>query len=268
MEDAGRRLPAAASGRWARLHRARELALHLTAREISARRRFTLLGAAWPLARLMAQLGVLLLIFTTVVDLEIARYPAFLFVGLLAWTWFASSLSEGTHALLSQRHLLRQPQCPAEVLPLVAVGTALVDALIALPVLLAVVALSDALHPTALLLPAIAAVQLVFLCALAWLSAAATVYLRDIRELVTVGLMLLFYATPVFYRLDDVPDDYRWALELNPVAILIESYRDVLIEQRLPDPVALGALGAAALALTGLALTVFERLKPGFVDEL
>ena len=268
MTDVGGRLGAMPAGRWGRSQRFREVALHLTAREVSARRRFTLLGAAWPVARLLAQLGVLLFIFTTVVDLEVESYPVFLFTGLLAWTWFSTAVAQGTQSLLVQRHLLRQPQCPTTVIPLVAVGVALAEALVALPVLIAIAALTDGLGPAALALPLIGAVQLVLLAGLAWLAAAVTVYVRDVRELVAVGLTVLFYASPVFYSLDDVPDEYRWLLELNPMSTLIEAYRDVLIERQLPDLGALALVLAGAAVLTLAALAVFRRLAPGFVDEL
>lgn len=250
------------------VRRARELVLHLAARELSARHRFTLLGWAWPLARQLAQLGVLLIVFTSIFDLGIEDYPAFLLTGLVAWTWFSSALSEGTGAILSQRHLVFRPRCPTVVLPLVSVAVALADALIALPVLLAHVVASGELHPAALLLPALGAIQLVLLCGLAWLAAAVTVYLRDLRQIVAIGLTLLFYLTPVFYDAARIPPAYEWLLRLNPLTTLIEGYRAVLIEQRLPDPAPIALAAVASVALAALGLAVFRRLQGGFVDEL
>jgi lipopolysaccharide transport system permease protein len=72
-----------------------QLTMHLALREVSARHRFTTLGWLWPLARQLAQFAVLLLVFTSVVDLNIRDYPAFLFTGLVAWSWFASGLTDG-----------------------------------------------------------------------------------------------------------------------------------------------------------------------------
>ncbi|MEX2194787.1 MAG: ABC transporter permease [Thermoleophilaceae bacterium] len=250
------------------LRRARELVLHLAAREIAARHRFTLLGWAWPLARQLAQLGVLYVVFTSIVDLGIESYAAFLFTGIVAWGWFAAAVSEGADAVVAQRHLVFRPQCPAAVLPVVPVVVALVDALIALPVLLVLVAAGGELHASALFLPVIAAVQLVLSCGIAWLAAATSVYLRDVRQLVGVGLLLLFYLTPVFYDLSRIPDDYEWALRLNPLTTILEAYRAVLIEQRLPDAVPLLIVTAASAAVAAAGLLVFQRLRGGFVDEL
>jgi lipopolysaccharide transport system permease protein len=234
---------------------------------MAARHRFTALGWAWPLVRQLAQFAVLLVVFSAIVDLEIPSYPAFLFAGLVGWAWFATGVADGTGALLARGHLLMQPRCPAAVIPLVPLGTALVDALIALPVLVALVLAEGALHPEALLLPAIAAIQLVLMAGIVWMTAAASVYLRDVRHVVTIALTLLFYLTPVFYELGKVPESFRWLLHLNPMTTLIESYRDVLIGGRLPGFGLLGVcLASVLVAVAGLA--VFNRLRPGFVDEL
>ncbi|MGH2953928.1 MAG: ABC transporter permease [Solirubrobacterales bacterium] len=242
--------------------------MHLALHELASRHRFTALGWAWPLVRQLVQLAVLYFVFTSIFDLGIDDYAVFLFAGLIAWSWFFSAVGDGTGAVAAQRHLLLHPRCPAEALPLVPVAAASVDALIALPVLLAVVAASGTLHLTALLLPALAAIQLVLMVGVVWLTSAANVYLRDVRQIVTVGLLLLFYLTPVFYELGKVPEDYQWVLQLNPLTTLIEGYRDVLLEERLPDALPLLAVAAASVAIGAAGLAFFSRLRPGFIDEL
>ena len=245
-----------------------QLTIHLALREVTARHRFTALGWLWPLARQLAQFGVLLLIFTSVVDLNIRDYPAFLLTGLVAWGWFASGLTDGTGSLIAHRHLLFRPRCPAAVLPVAAAAVALVDALIALPVLLGVVAASGDLTPSVLFLPVLGAIQLLLVCGLAWLASAAGVYLRDVAQIVIVGLLLLFYLTPVFYETARVPDHYEWVIQLNPLTPLIEGYRDVLVQGRLPPAGPVAAVAAAAVATAAIGLYVFQRLRRGFVDEL
>jgi ABC-type polysaccharide/polyol phosphate export permease len=245
-----------------------QLTIHLALREVSARHRFTTLGWLWPLTRQLAQFGVLLLIFTSVVDLDINDYPAFLFTGLVAWSWFSSGLTDGTGSLIAHRHLLFRPRCPAAVLPVAASTVALVDTLIALPVLIGIVAVSGDLAPSVLFLPVLAVIQLLLVCGLAWLASAASVYLRDVTQIVLVGLLLLFYLTPVFYETARVPDDYEWVISLNPLTPLLEGYRDVLVEGHLPPAGPVAAVAAASMAAAALGLVVFQRLRRGFVDEL
>jgi ABC-type polysaccharide/polyol phosphate export permease len=245
-----------------------QLTIHLALREVSARHRFTTLGWLWPLTRQLAQFGVLLLIFTSVVHLDINDYPAFLFTGLVAWSWFSSGLTDGTGSLIAHRHLLFRPRCPAAVLPVAASTVALVDTLIALPVLIGIVAVSGDLAPSVLFLPVLAVIQLLLVCGLAWLASAASVYLRDVTQIVLVGLLLLFYLTPVFYETARVPDDYEWVISLNPLTPLLEGYRDVLVEGHLPPAGPVAAVAAASMAAAALGLVVFQRLHRGFVDEL
>ena len=245
-----------------------ELVVHLARRQVSSNHRWTLLGWAWPLARQLAQLGVLVFIFSKVFDLGIENYAVFVFTGIVAFTWFASGASAAASSLLDQRHLVFQPRFPTAVLPIVALAVPLVDVLLAMPVLLAMLAAGGDLHPIALLLAPLLCIQLVLMCGIAWLAAAASVYLRDVPALVALGLTLIFYLTPVFYPLDRVPERYHWILELNPLTTLIEAYRDVLLDQRAPDVAAVTLVTVASTAIAVGALFLFGRLRAGFVDEL
>lgn len=260
----------AASGalRPSRLAHRRDLVLHLARRELSSLHRSSLLGIAWPLLRIVAQTAVLAFIFSSVLDLGIEDYPVFVFSGLIAWSWFASGLTNGTTSVLGQRHLVLQPRFPVAVLPAVSVTVALADVLVALALLLVVLAVTGELAWTALFLPLLIAVQLVLMCGLAWIAAAASVYLRDVRSLVTVGLLLLFYLTPIFYDVDRVPEQYRSLLSINPMTTILEGYRATLIDAAAPDFAALGLVALASAALAVLGLLVFRRLEGGFVDEL
>jgi lipopolysaccharide transport system permease protein len=114
----------------------------------------------------------------------------------------------------------------------------------------------------------LAVIQLLLVCGLAWLASAASVYLRDVTQIVIVGLLLLFYLTPVFYETARVPDHYEWVIRLNPMTPLIEGYRDALVEGHLPPAGPIAAVTGAAIALAAIGFTVFQRLRKGFVDEL
>jgi lipopolysaccharide transport system permease protein len=245
-----------------------ELVAHLARRELNSQHRWTLLGWAWPLARQLSQLAVLVFVFSKLFDLEIDNYAVFVFTGLIAFSWFTSGVQGGAHSLLSQRHLVFQPRFPAAVVPVVAVAVPLVDVLMALPVLLAMLIASGDIGTSALLLPLLLSVQLLLMCGLAWLFAAATVYLRDVPNIVLVGLTLLWYMTPVFYSLDSVPEKYRWVFDLNPLATLIEGYRAVLIGDPGPPVAQVLAVTAVAAVVAAGSLLLFRHLEPGFVDEL
>jgi lipopolysaccharide transport system permease protein len=251
-----------------RLRHSWDLVLHLAKRELTVRNRWTLLGWAWPLTRQLAQLGVLVFLFSSVFDLGIKNYAVFAFAGLMAYNWFSSGLGEATSSLIANRQLVFQPRFPAAVLPIVSIVVPFADLLLALPVLLVMLAATGTLHASAVLFLPLLCIQLVLMCGIAWLTAALSVYLRDVPNIVLVGLTLLFYVTPVFYGLQRVPERFRHYLELNPLTTLIESYRAVLLDQGSAGANALIVVTLASLVVAVAGLLVFRRLQSGFVDEL
>jgi lipopolysaccharide transport system permease protein len=242
--------------------------LHLVKREMDSTHRMTVLGWAWPVLRQLAQLAILTFIFGSVINLHIRHFPVYVFSGLLAWTWFASGVSAATTSLLDQRHLLFQPRFPAAVIPIVAMSVPLVDLTIALPLLLLMGGLEEGLRWTALLLPLLVLLQFTLMAGLAWIFAIASVFFRDVPNIVAVALQAIFYMTPVFYKVHAVPHRYGKILEANPLSAIVDGYRAVLLG--LPSPsagryaivVLVGALGI----ILGSAL--FRRNAPLLVDNL
>ncbi len=244
------------------------LVLHLTLRQLRLSHHLTLLGWGWPVVRQLAQLAVLVFIFGQVLDLDIENYPVFVFVGLMAWTWFSGGVDGAATSVLKQRHLVMQPRLPSSVLPIVAVVVPLVDVLFALPVLMLMLALSTGLAWGLLLCPLLLVLQLTLMAGVAWLVAGVSVFFRDVPNLIAVGLLILFYLTPVFYERSAVPERFRWVLDLNPLATIIEAYRSLLLDTPGPGAARLAAVAAAGLALVALGHHIFTRLAPRFADHL
>ena len=258
----------ARQGRGSELGRLRELVAHLAAREVASLHRFTLLGWAWPLVRQLAQLGVLVIAFSHVLHLGVPHYAPFVFSGLIAWNWFSTGVVNGTSSLLDRRHLVFQPRFPLIALPLVAVAVPLIDLLLALPVLAVMVVASTGLHWSILFLPVLVAIQLTLMTGIAWLTAAATVYLRDVRHIVMVGVTMLFYFTPVFYDLARLPHHYRTLLHLNPMTTIVDGYHSIVLGGRLPDAGWLAGATLLSVLVAAAGAAFFTRVAPGFVDEL
>jgi lipopolysaccharide transport system permease protein len=245
-----------------------DVVVHLAKRQVASLHRFTLLGWAWPVVRQLAQLAVLVFVFSTILDLGIDNFPVFVFSGLIAWSWFAGGVQQGTGALIVNRHLVFQSRFPVAVLPIVAVAVPFIDVLLVLPVLVVMLIATGTLSWSVGALLPLLLVQFVLMAGIAWLTSAANVFLRDVENVVGVGLTLVFYCTPVFYSLSSIPEKYQSLLRLNPMTTLVESYRAVLMGTDFPAPgrLAVVAVGSALLALVGWVL--FRRAEPRFVDEL
>lgn len=245
-----------------------ELVLHLTAHELSSAHRFSVLGWAWPLIRQLAQLGVLVFLFSHIVDLGLANYAVFVFSGLISWTWFATSVETASTALIGNRHLVLQPRFPPAVLPVVSVALGFVDSLIALPILVGMTVASGDISWKIAFLPVLFAIQFALTCGIALIASVLTVYLRDVRGLIAVGLTLLFYLTPVFYDAHRVSSRFESVLRINPLTTLLQGYRALLLGSGFPPAGAIAWLIGATLLFFVAGTFTFRRLSGGIVDEL
>jgi lipopolysaccharide transport system permease protein len=262
----GRRSPGRVAGA-GRIQLA-ELVVHLARRQLESQHRFTVLGWLWPVLRQLAQLAVLVFLFSSVLDLGIDDYPLFVFAGLLSWSWFQAAVTAGTTALLDHRHLLMNPGCPAIALPLVAVAVPLVDTLLALPVLLVMLIVEGPIEATLLLLPLVLALQFLLTAGIVLLTSVANVYVRDVQSVVGVALLALFYLTPVFYGLKQVPDRFHILLDLNPVARLVTMVREVVLEGRLPSAGSVLYVLGIGVVLAAAGAWTFRRVAPDIPDQL
>jgi lipopolysaccharide transport system permease protein len=262
--------PAAAVARGRSRRHLLDLVLHLVRRELASAHRDTLLGWTWPLARQLAQLVVLVFLFSHVLNLDqrISDYPVFVFTGLIAWTWFQSALSAASYSVVANPHFVGNPRFPTITLPVVAVAVPCFDVLMAMPVLLVLLGAEHRLDAAALLLPLLIAGQLAFTIGLGLIVGAANVYLRDVQNVVGVALLLLFYLTPVFYGLKTVPQQFHWVLRANPLTAFVNADRAALFDGRLPALVDVAIAGGATCAALALGLALFRRLQPDFVDQL
>lgn len=245
-----------------------DLLLHLVARDFQIRYRRSVIGGLWSVAQPLTRLVVLSFLFTRILPLGIEDYTAFLFVGLMGWLWFSAGLVNGSASPVDRRELILRPGVPRAIVPVVSVLGAGVDYLAALPVLLVYLLITTGIPLTTLLLPVLLGIQLVLMLGFAFALAAANVFVRDVRILTEVTLLLGFYVTPVFFSPDQVPERFSLLLELNPMAGLLEMQRDVLIDGVVPAGDQLLASTLAALVVGALGYAVYRRASPHFADEL
>jgi lipopolysaccharide transport system permease protein len=245
-----------------------ELTLHLVRRDLARRHRRSVLGWVWSLALPVAQLAIFFLIFGSVLRLKVPHFAAFLFIGIAMWTWFSTATNLAVGSLEDHRSLVLRPRFPAAVLPVVAVVTAFVDYLFAIPVMVVILGVQVGVHPSIIALVPLAAIQLVLCVGVAWLVSLLNVFFRDVRHAVTVALLLGFYLTPIFYERSAAPSRLGWLFDYNPLARLIEIERSILLAGTWPSATVLLVLAAGLTAFAGLSFVVFRRFEHRLPDEL
>jgi len=247
----------------------RDLLRELVVRDMKLRYKRSVLGIVWSLLNPLFQMLVFIFLSRRVLSLDIPNYPAFVFTGVLAWSWFQSAVITTTGAITGNRELVKRPGFPTAILPVVTVTANLIHFLLALPVPLLFLVLGGGRLTSAILtLPFVIMLQFLLILGLGYLVATVNVTFRDTQHLLGVFLMLLFYLTPVFYDASVVSGRYQTFYRLNPMFHLITAYREILIQGNLPDLRALLALGILVGVLLWLGHTVFTRASYRFVEEL
>lgn len=246
-----------------------DIVFTLVGRELRIRYKGSLLGILWAILSPLGTVAILHLLFTRIVPLNIPNYAAYIYSGLLPWTWFQAAVQTGAATLLDNRDLVRTPFFPRPMLPVVVTSTNFMLYLLALPVLLLLLVVEGiAFTPALLLLPLIWLVLLLFTLACTLLVAALGVLIRDVQHLLGVGLLLWFYLTPIFYDIDRIsPSTARW-FALNPLAVLVGAHRAVTLGGTMPDWTLLGGWTLASGALLAASLLVFRALEDAFVEEV
>jgi ABC-type polysaccharide/polyol phosphate export permease len=260
------------------LWRHRALVAVLVRRELSARYRSSALGFAWSMLNPLLLLAVYAVVFTYIFQPRFPGgdpYPLFLFSGLLPWLFLSGASLDASVTLVDNGPLLAKVLCPPEIFPAVTVCSHLVHHLLALPVLIAALAASAAAgwHPfpwTLWLLPAALVPWLLVTAGVALTVSALSVHFRDLRDLLGHLLNLLFFASPIIYSLDglEIPDWLYRVLVLNPLAPLVDLYRDVAFVGRM-SPVRDWLLAVAVgLVVFWLGGRVFARWRDTLVEAV
>jgi len=111
-------------------------------------------------------------------------------------------------------------------------------------------------------------VQFIFTTGLVYLFSAVNVRFRDIQHIIGNVLLLWFFLCPIIYPIDLIPENLRFTVYLNPMAILTNGYQEIFIYDRVPDPRALGIILILALGFLYCGIQVFERRKEYFAEEI
>ena len=243
--------------------------LHLTAREFRIRYQSALLGWLWALIPPVVRVAVLGAVFSILLPSQGPDYIAELAVGVLAWNWFASGVSSATSSAVDRSDLLSQPALPRQAVPAVSVLTDAFDYLAGVPVLLVVVVLDTGRLPaTALLLPLLLVAQAFLMLGIGMAASVADVRWRDTRLAVGLILGISIYVTPVFYTGRALGERLQVLVTWNPMGVLIEAQRDVLVRGVLPNGPLVATVSALCVAVLAVGWTVHRRSAPTFLDHL
>lgn len=239
-------------------------------RDLRGRYKGSVLGFAWTFLNPLLQLGVYTIVFSQIMRAGIEDYYLFLFVALIPWIFFSTSISAGAGCILAQKEMVKKIYFPREVLPIAHVTSQLVNMFLAFIVVFAVLIISGkGLNPVALAyLPIVILAEYLLAISLTMIVSAVTVYLRDLEHILAIVTMAWQFMTPVMYSIDMVPDRLLPIFNLNPMTPIIVAYRDILYYKQVPriNTLLHGYLISFVLLLIGW--VVFGKLKKHFAEEM
>lgn len=261
-----------------RIFRFRGLLATLTGRELKARYRGSVLGFVWSLVNPLLLLAVYGVVFGLILEPvrggDVEPYFVFLVTGLFPWVWFSTSLLEGSGSLLANGGLIRKAVFPAEILPAVTVAANLVHLLLALPIAIAAVLGGRWFgYPVAgwgaLALPLVILIQLPLVAGLALGLSTLTAHFKDVRDILSNLLTLLFFATPIIYPLEAVPLPWiRTLIRANPLTPYTLAYQETLFYGRLPAPELWLQMAIVSAVGWGAGAWLFSRLRETVVEAV
>jgi ABC-2 type transport system permease protein len=239
--------------------------------------RTTALGYIWTLMRPLAYFAVLYVVFTRILRFggTIPNYAVLLLMNLMLFQFFSDATGTAMGSVVRGEQVVRKMHFPRIVIPLAVVVTAALTSAMNLIVVLGFM-LASGIEPTItwLLLPAIVIPLVVFSAGTALLLSIAYVRMRDLEHVWTVALRVLFYATPILFPLERVPESFRWVIALNPLTPILYQARVWLVQPDAPPLVqAVGVAPLAGSVLIAIAACVggvwlFARKAPRVAEAL
>lgn len=253
------------------LWRRRDLLWHMTVRHLRGQYKQSILGYAWTFVNPLSQMLILSFVFSEILRIpsQGVPFPLFIFVGLLPWIFFATAVSSATDSVAGAPSLVTKVYFPREILPIAAILTKVVDLGAGLLILMGLMVYFGHWPTwTVIWVPALFMIHVVFTIGVSLPLAALNLYFHDVRFLVGVALLLLFYMAPVIYPMDIVPERYQIVFELNPNAVIINGYRRVvLLDSSLGITRLLMGIGVA-LGSFLVGYYLFKKMEPGFADRI
>ena len=251
------------------LIKARDLIWAWTARTLRGRYQQSVLGWFWAIVQPVATVAIFTIVFTRFVQVDTGGVPYILFsyTAVVPWTLVSMSVTDMAMSLVQNMNLVGKIYFPREVLPISVLLARLVDFGISFVLLaILVIVYQRPVSLTGLLyLPLILGIQLALILGLGIGSAALNVFYRDVDPLLKLGIQIWFYGSPILYPISLVPAQWQWLYFLNPMAGIIQSYRDILIDGTLPGSYLLPA-AIVSFVIFILGYWFFKRVEFQFAD--
>jgi len=233
------------------------------------------LGGLWLILNPLAQVAIFAFILTEVLSTKLPginnknAYAIYLMAGTLGWTLFSEVLSRSTNVFIDNANLLKKVAFPIACLPLIIVGSAIINNMfLMLSVLGVYLALGHTLDTSLIWLLLLLPLTAFFAAGIGLILGVLNVFIRDVSQVVPVLMQFWYWLTPIVYMASILPEKYQTYLSLNPLYLIASSYQNVMAFNQPPNQQAIAIITVASLFLLLTGIFLYKRASPEMVDVL
>lgn len=250
------------------LYNYRQLLKSNVRKEVRGKYKGSFLGVLWSFVNPLLMTLVYAIVFPLLLKNSQDHYTTFIIIAVIPWNWFTYCIAS-TNTIIVNGGIIKKVYFPREILPISIVTSGLINYLISCIIIGLFLLFSGIGFSISILaLPLVIITQYILQLGILLISSSIDVYIRDAEYIINFLVSLLFYCTPVLYSMDMFPAKYRWVLRLNPMATIIESYRNIFYYKTLPNFEMLGLIFIASIVILGIGIITFKKLEKGFAEEL
>ncbi len=251
------------------LYNYREMVYNLVKKDLRGRYKGSVLGFLWTFINPLLQLAVYTMVFSTIMRVNVDKFYMYLFIALIPWIFFTTSVLSGTISIIQNKDLIKKIYFPRIIIPISTVLATFMNMIFSMAVVILALFISGiGISYYILLLPVIMILEFFLVLGMVFLFSSLNVFFRDIEYILSIIMMIWFYMTPIVYTVEMIPEKYKTLFYLNPMTNIVIFYRDILFYKRMPSFGFMGGVFLYSLTMIVIGFFVFQKLQKNFVEEL
>lgn len=252
-----------------RLYNYRELLKTNVKKEIRGKYKNSFLGVLWSFLNPLLQIAVYAIVFPLILRNTQENYVIFLCCGLIPWTFFSTTISKAAFTMVENGNIIKKVYFPREILPISVVTSETVNFMISTIIIIGFVVFGGlGFSKYIVFYPLVLIAQYLLLISISLIVSSVSIYIRDLQHLIGVALQLLFYAAPIVYAPETIPDQFKWILNINPMTYIINGYRDIFYNQTMLELKPILILIGCSIIACIIGYMIFNKLQKGFAEQL
>jgi ABC-2 type transport system permease protein len=251
------------------LYNYREMLSNLVKKDLRTRYKGSILGFLWTFINPLFQLIVYTIVFSVILKSDIPKYYIHLFVALVPWLFFSTTLTSSAASIINSKDLIKKIYFPRLIIPMSVVNGAFMNMIFTMIVVFAALIFSGiGISKYVLFLPVIMILEYLLALGLAFIVSALNVYFRDLEHILGIITMIWMYVTPILYSIDIVPKGLLPIFNLNPMTPIIAAFRSILYYKTMPDLSHMGMILVWSIGFIVVGYFIFQKLQRNFAEEL